>query len=299
MKFDISLSYSMAKKSRRHHQYLVNKQRGGAVNQKGNQYENFFALFKIIHYANTFPNHLEKIRLSAQSKSFVDDLLINNKRTREYYQLKTSKRLAWGIGKKKGTLNFDFSNQRNIEKKRKARFVLNLVVQDLILRNKLLQKRPKHLKTCTNLVHFPYFDSILKQIANDSNFRTQLELLSAINTPPKDKLEALANCILGYWVSSMAKGVVLAEIISKVQNIGASFIKPKIVKKMSKKVFSILSLIPNFTFVQTYGYVSWEYRNTDSGVIPYVIGSKEFNKIEKQIELAKPNNFSTLETLIS
>jgi hypothetical protein len=74
--------------------YFAKKQLGGYINEKGNKYEGYFAVFKIAKYCTDFASDRSNITFSAQETAFVDDLIININGRRELYQLKTTKRLG-------------------------------------------------------------------------------------------------------------------------------------------------------------------------------------------------------------
>lgn len=278
--------------------YLNKKNLGGQINQRGNTYENYFALFRILQNANKHLLALSTIKYSAQEATFVDDLLVIEGSKRFLYQLKTSKKLSWGSGLIR-TLKFDFTIQKKIENFHKRQFELAIVVSYLTLQTNLSTTLPKGLKTCTKVFLFPYHETISKQIQNDNAFKTELETLSALTNPTLDKLEALASCILGFWEASSKKGIVLSDIIGKVEKIGFSFIRPRVIHTLSSMSKSILDVIPSFKYLAINGYFTWTYGTTDSGIIPHQIGSAEFNKIEKDIQHINPKTFTDLEPLIS
>ncbi len=278
--------------------YLKKKLLGGFINQRGNTYENYFALFKILQNANKYSSALSTIQYSAQETAFVDDLLVLEGTKRFLYQLKTSKSLGWGSGLIR-TLKFDFAIQKKIENFYKRQFELTLVVSFPTLQSSLNSTLPKGLKNCTKIFLFPYHETTSKQILSDPAFKVELETLSALNNPTTNKLDALASCLLGFWEASSKTGVLLSEIISKVENLGYSFIKPRVIHRLSHMSKSILDVIPDFKYLESNGYFAWSYKMTDSGIIPYQIGSKEFNKIENDIQLNKPTTFKDLEILIS
>lgn len=277
--------------------YLNNKLRGGEVNERGNRYENYFATFRILELINNSPTLTKSIYISSQEKAFVDDLLIKVDQERELYQLKSSKKLKWGFGKKIKTLNFDFSIQRGIENFHKRNFKLFLTVSNESLRNDLNVSLPKHLKKCTRIILFPYYDSIQKQIENDSKFKDELIKLSALNSPTTDKLESLAATILGAWNSSNKKMIQLEDLYTKIENIGYSFIKARVINNIAADTKSVLDSIPDFKYIISNNYLTWEYKK-DSGFIPYQIGSNEFNIIEEKIKIENPKNFITLEKIL-
>lgn len=278
--------------------YLDKKLLGGAINEKGNKYESYFTVHQIVTNANLFPNSTSTIFISSQENSFVDDLLVDNSSFRYLYQLKTSKKLSWSLARIMKTINFDFSIQRRIEIFYKRKFELGLVVSYSTLEANLKKSLPKHLSSCTKIIYFPYHDSLPKQIINDSAFRLELEKLSGLTTPTTDKLESLAACILGFWSSTNKKKISLKSILSKVESLGYSFIKPRVIHKLSPATLTILDKIPDFKYIEANGYLTWKYKTTDSGTIQYQIGSAEFNRIESDIQINNPADFSELEKLL-
>lgn len=181
---------------KKHIKYLANKHQGGISNSVGNLYENHFAVFKIISHFDKSKAFLNKIVfVNQKSGCFIDDLFIRNGNRKEYHQLKTTKSLYWGVKKKKGTLNFDFSNQLLIEKRFKQPFILILVVQSKKLQTSLLKNRPKKLKSVTAVDHFPVCNNILEQVTKNPGFKAALEQICGLTGPQIDKLEALAKTI--------------------------------------------------------------------------------------------------------
>lgn len=299
MKLPLPLSIKIMKLSSPVFKYLKNKIKGGEINERGNKYEGYFATFKILEYFNLHPGQLNQIIISSQESSFVDDLLIVKDENRHLYQLKSSKSLAWGSAKKLKTLNFDFYIQKKIERFSKRKFRLGLVVSIKDLRDKLNQNLPAQLQDCTDVVHFPCCESLQKQILTDSKFRQELEKLSALRSPTVDKLESLAATVLGAWNASNKKNLNLEYLYLKVEEIGYAFIKPRIIHNISSPTKNILDQIKGFTYICHGNYLTWEYGPADKGVIPYQIGSSEFEEIEKKIQSAVPKDFITLEEIIS
>ncbi|MEQ8969912.1 MAG: hypothetical protein RIE73_05895 [Coleofasciculus sp. C1-SOL-03] len=58
--------------------YLKNKNKGGIVNEKGNTYENFFAVYKISVLSKDVLENEKEIFFASQIMAFVDDLIIND-----------------------------------------------------------------------------------------------------------------------------------------------------------------------------------------------------------------------------
>ena len=283
----------------RHRSYLTKKQLGGEINERGNRYEGYFTTFKIAEHINLYPHKLNHITISSQDATFVDDLLITNDRQRTLFQLKTSKKLKWGLARKLKTLNFDFSIQRRIELYFNRDFRLCLVVANTDLQSSLLMALPSQLRKCTDILMFPSHESIQKQILNDPLFRAELEKLIAFPSATVDKLESLATTILGIWHATNKKQIRLEELQSKLEEIGYAFIRPRIACNLDPSTKDILDAIPDFRYVINNNYLSWSYKTADSGVIPYQIGSQDFVNIALQIHTEKPVDFLTLEKIIS
>jgi len=279
--------------------YLDNKLRGGEINERGNKYENFYTTYKLLESFNNYKTDYEQIYFSSQENSFVDDLVITIKNHRHIFQLKTSKKLDWGLARKLKTLNFDFSIQSRIEKFKKNSYNLYLVVSNDILKNNLKKRLPKQLRSSTDIIMFPYNDSIQNQIINDTLFKKELLALCAIDSPSVDKLESLAATILGVWNASNKKNICIESLYKNIEHTGYAFIKSREKNQLSDEVHRIISSIPDFKFVVHNNYFTWQYKSSDSGVIPYQLGSSEFKIIEKEIIKINPKDFITLENIIS
>ncbi len=287
--------YKKMKLTKNIQKYLNNKLLGGEINERGNRYENYYTTYKLIESFNSYKKDYDKIYFSSQENSFVDDLVITIKSHRHIFQLKTSKKLNWGLARKLKTLNFDFSIQSRIEKFKKSSYNLYLIV----LKDNLKNKLPKQLKNCADVIMFPYNDSLQKQIINDAKFKKELVEMCAIDSPSVDKLESLAATILGAWGASNKKNICIENLYKNVELINYAFIKSREKNQLDDKVYKIINAIPSFKFVVHNNYFSWEYKSNDSGVIPHQLGSPEFISIENEIIRINPKDFITLEPIIS
>ncbi len=74
--------------------YLASKHRGGEYNRKGNQYEDYYAVFSILREMSR--GHREAIVSSQVEGAYVDDLLIADAEHKTYHQLKNKEKLSWG-----------------------------------------------------------------------------------------------------------------------------------------------------------------------------------------------------------
>lgn len=283
--------------SKKNKTYLSRKQRGGEANKRGNTYENYFAVYKIISTINAEPTSLHSIYVSSQVNSFVDDFYVHDQLStlHSYYQLKTNATLSWG--NTFGSLFFNFKMQKKQEKYAKKKFQLNLIVSDSQLCKSLEIAIPKEIKKNTSVHFFPYFSSMTQQIAQDSLFRQELQQICAI--ADTDKIEALAKCFLGAWVACAQQYVSISTLINDVKNMGYSYIKSEVPLYLNPQVHEILRGIPNFTYEIKNGYFTWVYSRSDSGIFRNMIDSQDFRNIEQDIIAQSPSTFEDLETIIS
>lgn len=281
-------------------QYHSNKLKGGANNEKGNRFENHFAIFKVTEYLNSYSESKAQVVFSSQVEAFVDDLLIIlEEDNKEFYQIKNSKSLKWEHGNKQKSLCYDFLNQKRIEKDQYSKFKLFLIVSSEPLQLSLTRSLPKSLLPYTEVVFFPYSDSIHNLVSQHLVFREELKKLIAVNSPPIDKLEALATAILGVWNACNKKDISLEDIYTHLEKMSLSFIRPREIFYLSYEIQLVLDLIPNFSYIVHNNYLTWKFKNTDTGIIPFPIGTPDFEEIETEILVQKPSSFEALETIIA
>lgn len=281
--------------------YLRKKHSGGAINQRGNDYEICFACFKIMQLIAKFRPHLNRITVSSQGKGYVDDFCVHNEIPGEplesCYQLKTSKKLSWGNPANQGTLSFDFHKQKDSLQKNGTDFHLELVVSDMKAFKWMKYSVPKTLLKVCNIYHFPWRATIDNQVLYCKAFREAVMELCAL--PDTDKLQALVNHFVGAWVTSGRRNISLDSLLNRVNDRGGmAFLKSPVSLALSSKVKTIFDAIPGFRYQISHGYLIYFYGTADSGLVPHVINSQEFRNIENEIIAKRPVTFADLETII-
>ncbi|MVT10047.1 hypothetical protein [Chitinophaga tropicalis] len=281
--------------------YLRKKHLGGAINQRGNDYEISFACLKIMRLISQFQLHLSSITISSQGNGYVDDFWVQNQvpgePTETCYQLKTSQKLSWGERINRGTLSFDFHKQKDNLTKKGIKFRLELVVSERKIFKLMRNTLPKTLNKICTIFHFPWNGTINNQVLYCSSFRKAAQELCAL--PDTDKLQALVNIFVGAWVSSGKRDVSLKSLFDKVKSIGGlAYLRSPVPLTLSLQVMEILDAIPNFRYQIFHGYLVYFYGVTDSGSIPHMINSTEFRNIENEIIAKRPVTFADLETII-
>jgi hypothetical protein len=145
--------------------YLIKKNQGGVSNEKGNTYENFFAIYQLALLSQKVIENNRDIIFYSQILAFIDDLIIDfdDNTPRQHYQLKNSITVKWGSGLK--SIADDFSKQYELNQVNSIESLLYLVVSDSSLKTKLDNDLPDHISDYSQIVHFPYQSNIVKLIA--------------------------------------------------------------------------------------------------------------------------------------
>lgn len=279
-------------------QYLKNKNRGGTANEKGNTFENFYTVYKIVELLGSVEEkEVDFIFFSAQELNFVDDLIIRNtiEKTNEHYQLKNTGKVFWGEGMRSISDDFCKQNDFNAEIKKKCKCYL--VVSDEGLMLKLQSELPEKINAFTYVNYFPYEDSINKLLKKSNEFVEGLKKLCPVND--MDKLEALAVNIIGVWFSSNKTEFKLKDIYDKIINGSSVYLKPLFTNySIDNDVKLILDKINKFEYSIDNGFFQWSYNGMDEGMLGYSCSSEKFKKFEALIKSSNPKDFENLETLL-
>lgn len=280
--------------------YLANKNRGGISGEKGNTYENFFAVYQLALLAKEVIENQREINFYSQIIAFVDDLIIvcQDDITFQHYQLKNRTDVAWGSGTQ--SITDDFSKQYALNQSMSRESKLHLVVSNQQLSLRLNESLPAAIKAYSNVLHFPYESSLVKVIAQQPDFREAIEYLCAFENPAPDKIECVAAVLLGAWVSSDKSGVSVREILIKAQQSTPSFIRSFSQEwQLDPEVESILSKIEGLSYNLTKGFLHWEYGDgLDEGTLPYGIDSEKFRRFQALLKRNNPTSFEELEAFL-
>ncbi|NEP56365.1 MAG: hypothetical protein F6K31_04985 [Symploca sp. SIO2G7] len=280
--------------------YLANKNRGGISGEKGNTYENFFAVYQLALFAQDVIENKREVNFYSQIIAFVDDLIIacQNDTTFEHYQLKNRTDVVWGSGQR--SIVDDFSKQYVLNQSMSRESKLHLVVSSQELSVKLKESLPAAIKAYSQVLHFPYESSLVKVIEKQPDFRKAIEYLCAFENPDPDKIECVGAVLLGAWVSSDKSGACVMEILKKAQQSTPSFIRSFSQEwQLAPEVESILSKIESLSYNLTKGFLHWEYGNgLDKGTLPYSIDSDKFTRFQELLKRNNPTSFEELEAFL-
>ena len=288
--------------------YLRNKHRGGRNNQKGNTYENFFAIYQIALLAPEAIAQAANIYILSQIPAFVDDLIIDRgaDSALQHYQIKETKSLSWGTDTSQVKIAYDFRLQFDLNTQALNRTSeIFLVTSSDHVANELTESLPNDLRSYSSVIFFPYRPTLnaLLQISND--LKNAIAYLTAFEFPTLDKIDCVASVLLGAWVSSDTSQTTVLEILQKARNCQPSFIRSLSLDKsfaLASKVISILQAIDGFTYELSKGFFHWQYQVGTvvymDGTYPFSLDSEEFQKFQKLIIQLEPKTFDKLENLL-
>lgn len=280
--------------------YLRNKNRGGISNERGNTYENFFAVYQLALCAQEVIEANKDIQFSSQVLAFVDDLIIDSQDRLLlcHYQLKNSSNVHWESGFR--SLEYDFQKQYNLNQAMSRDSQLHLVVADQALQAKLDKTLPAAIRTFSQTLYFPYAPKLTNVIAKQPEFQSAIKYLCAFENPEPDKIECVATVLLGAWVASDKSGISIMEVLRNAQNTQPSYIRSFIQEwSLEPKVTVILDQITGFDYNLSKGFLHWEYQGgLDQGTLPYSIETEKFKRFERLIQQNRPTSFDELEVFL-
>lgn len=278
--------------------YLKNKNTGGLNNNRGNTFENHFAIFKIARSFNQrYPE--DKLYFSSQVFSFIDDFVVEQNeedaKNGWFYQIKDVQSLDWHGGTH--PIGKDFVNQRLISEKKGISPFLRLVVSRDQVFDKLLSTRPENLQD-VRLINFKSATTIPGLIRENDLVRSELVKMCAFENPSNYVLETLAAILLGSWDSTNKKQISLADILEGCYRQNPHYIKG-FENRISRQLEEVFGEIEGFRYSIEGGYIRWRFKNTDEGVVMFRIGSKEFIQWEMEVLNTSISTFENLEPLLS
>lgn len=236
------------------HTYLSNKHRGGNNNSKGNNFENYFAVFKIadLWIKSTDP---QNTKISSQVLCFIDDMVLENPTEGikvEHYQIKDIRGISWDANE--NSLKEDYKKQYQVYAPAGIVPNLYLVVSDSGLEEKLKRSIPDDIKSFTEIVCFPTADSINNLLRVNLDFKNKIKQICALSDPHMSSLETVAATLLGAWDASDKKQVTLKKLKEDCRKQSPHYLKGS-TEHASEALVEKLSNIQNFTFKFEHGFL--------------------------------------------
>ncbi|NJO17782.1 MAG: hypothetical protein HC877_19245 [Thioploca sp.] len=281
--------------------YFQRKQQGGANNQRGSRYEDFFSILQLakLFYLLMAENVQSDIEIHAQAEAFVDDLLIADQHyhSQRHFQLKNTINIEWGKGFK--SISDDFEKQKRLNDCLGIENTLTvLVCSDEVKAQELKEKIPPTIANFSQVIFFPYQETLNHLLLSHEEFKDSLKRICF--SSEIDKLEALAVMILGCWSDKKTTIYSVAQLLTHLQNTMPNYLaKADAGTELLYEVKNILAAIANFNYVIENGYFSWTYGNgLDTGVFLYPIDSEQFSDLQRRIIAQHPKQFAELEGIL-
>jgi hypothetical protein len=274
---------------------------GGKSGQKGSRFEDFFATYKLAEqlsksYRKGMFADRSRTTVHSQLLAFVDDVIVQRRKTRSawHYQLKNAAIVSWDAGSP--SLADDFDRQRRLCRHTGVNGRSYLVVSSGILRQKLDNERIAKQISCNGVLEFPFvnFDVLVQTWLP---FRSALICISpfTFSDVQSDKLRALANIILGAWVSAPNE-LSISELAHALERTPTAFARPLAgTAKLPVDVRAIFRRIPGFRFKVRKGFLFWSCGPVDNGIYPFSMRTKEFGNLIKRLRKTRPRCFEDIE----
>lgn len=229
--------------------YLIHKHCGGASNQKGGLFEDFYAVYQIVSCISKYNSSLDCVEFQTQlENTFVDDLLIAYPERNIYHQLKNTKSLSWGKVNKQGDIAFDFARQIEECSERNEDFALKLVYS--LKNSKISGRIPEEIKDWTSTEYFDYSADLNSLVIISTPFKYALRSI----TPDGEKMSTdvlvnIASVFLGVWKGCDSKNrISLKEIVRKAEDFRYVNLKIYPDENISEDCRRILDAVEGFEY---------------------------------------------------
>ncbi|MBD1842480.1 hypothetical protein H6F89_03430 [Cyanobacteria bacterium FACHB-63] len=280
--------------------YLMNKHQGGSSNEKGNTYENFFAVYQLACLARDALEEGKSIQVLSQILAFVDDLIISNQADNylRHYQLKNSPTVTWGTGLK--SLADDFKKQYDLNTYLDRQSDLNLVVSCQKVQQRLSTHLPAGIKPYSQVLYFPFAPNLPQILQQKQDFQEAIRYLSAFENPAPDKIECVASVLLGAWVAHNRSSVSVIALLEKAQECSPCYIRCfNQDLQLDSEVVKILGKIDGFTYNLAKGFLHWKFSDgLEEGTYPHSIETTHFMRFQTLIKKQQPTAFEELEDFL-
>lgn len=272
---------------------------GGANNQKGNRYEDLFAVFKLAEYAPRVLEQHQEVRFKPQASCPVDDLLIEASDESHFHQMKARKFVSWG--QEDGKLKGEFLAQRTLCSERPQRpFKLWLVVSEASRADALKKSMPPELADCAEVLHFPECARPSELVDVHPPAAERLRAAFGGDDPSTDDLKTLARHLCGCWMDAplddegfkRAGPLLRGAVGAKSPPLRHRWTPPD---DRWSRAEALLRAVHGFECRVDTGYFCWRFRGTDSGTLPYPCGSPQFSRFLDDLLRTPPIDFSDLE----
>jgi hypothetical protein len=280
--------------------YAANKHRGGSSGKKGTRYEDAFLAYKVAEIAanraGVFGNAWPSV--AAQIQGFVDDALVRDTATTNYFQLKNDKSITWTGGKH--PIAIDFSYQfRLAHHENQPGPTTTLVVADEEQRDKLQAAMPVDIAAHSNVVFFPYSETLNRLVLENPALHDTLKKISRSSAPPMDDLVGVLGVLViasGEFVQEVSVEEILrtAHRYYPSQLRAVGIMEPVVLRA---QFVNVVDQIAGLKYDVSQGFFSWAAYGT-SAIFGFDCADPRFEEFQKLIEQENPTTFERFEELL-
>jgi hypothetical protein len=280
--------------------YAANKHRGGSNGRKGARYEDFYLAYKVAEiaagrvgaYGAPWPF------VASQAPGFVDDILVRDITSTNYFQLKNVANITWTGGVH--PIATDFAYQYKVAcHENQPGPTTTLVVADAALRDALQATMPAEIATHSAVTFFPFSDTLNRLVLENSSLHDTLTKISRSSKPLNDELVG----VLGVLV--MASGEFTQEAsVEDILRVAHRYYPTQIRTVgitspivMRAQFVNVVDKIAGLKYDVSQGFFSWEGYGT-SEILDFDCADPKFEEFQKLIEQENPTTFERFEELV-
>lgn len=276
------------------------RQIGGDNNKRGNRFEDFFAVSRLIRYAPPVINCGMLVRLREQAGCPVDDLILVEPTATYYHQLKADKGITWGEAGHK--LELEFLAQKSQCQSAQIKFRLVVVVADPDRKKSLTDDMPADLADCTSVLLFPRM-ARPSDVALQDDLAGPLLELSAGRRASVTEFQHIVRAFHAAWVDhspDLEGYCVLSDLIASIRKWGIARLRLAWVDRPQEWVTaeSILNSIPGLSWWVDRGYFEWEHPPRESGLSLEPCNSESFRRFIGRLVQERPSSYTEFERLL-
>lgn len=274
---------------------------GGDSNKRGNRYEDFFAVFRLVQYAPKVIGEGTAVRLKEQANCPVDDLLLVEPEAYHYHQLKADKAITWGEAGRK--LEREYLAQKAECEASERPFRLVVVVADEGRRKSLTENMHADLAGCTTVFLFPALArpsdlALRKDVVGET-----LGELCAGRAAGVAEHQHVVRAFHTAWVDHEPDAggfCVLGDLIARIREWGIGRLRHDWLDRPTEWADAqrVLDSISGLRWWVDRGYFEWEYPPTDRGLSQEPCGSESFKRFIQRLVETKPSSFAEFERLL-
>lgn len=272
---------------------------GGDNSYHGNRYQDVFAVYRMIEYAPGVMSTGKNVRLRAQARCPVDDLLLVDAALHLYHQLKSGLEDTWGADERK--LEREFLAQKRDCEAAGAAFRLFVVVAHESRMRSFRLNMPAALRECTEVLLYPKPRVAIEMARASYGLDAAFHAIRAGRRGSSVEHESIVFAFESVWMNRTedADGYYgLRAAIAEIRTRGLARLRHDWLDRPPEwgDAERILNAIPGLRWTVERGYFDWEFPPLDQGLSLEPCGSDGFHRFVRRLVEYRPASFLELES---